>query len=637
MKAINIFLAILLSSSHAVFADSAVDDFNQKKYDSAFRALLPAADSGQPAAMFYLGRIYFEGLGSAPKDSSKGISYINRSAEKNYEPAIKFLAQNSERNGNLKQALNYYERLKSNGDVSNIEKIAELNEKLFNKDRELTKDYCNSLEASKIINKAYNETRYATCAIEGKINGKDLNDGIGFLRSLSDKGNESATLQLIPYLLSSRSNKLWDPVYVDSFIFKNINNPKVVEQAKQALNQSDLNFELCRFTPPGSNFQSQNYRASICRLSALKGDQKAVYFVSEKHLYGTDLFLQDAVKANFFIDLLENTSNKTELKLYALQLSGRASDHFEFLSKNTNINPIKLNQALTYQIQKLNLETAPAGAGLPPPSSLTLKASLINEFGDCKSKSEFHKFLDTYYMKNIKKVSLEEEDKALITKFMPSIDCQSNSDNSTTASPPNNNNVQSNTKPANVPLVEPSANISSSPIQPKNTSSSFANTDSSNFSSVLSNCDNGIVDACLQAAEQVIKKQALTEINDDFGRRKVALDLLDKGIRLGSIEAKYRSYDYLNLSFILLPEELARNKKLMNEFKTLGTDSANIRILHDSVTSSNPISGLFNTLGGKFKELCAQAIYYSSKSGLSAVERGYVEDMKKAPNCRNNS
>jgi len=220
---------------------------------------------------------------------------------------------------------------------------------------------------------------------------------------------------------------------------------------------------------------------------------------------------------------------------------------------------------------------------------------------------------------------------------MPSIDCQSNSDTSTTAASPNSNNVQSNTKPTNVPLVEPSANISSSPVQPKNTSASLANTDNLNFSSVLSNCDNGVVDACLQAAEQVIKKQALTEINDDFGRRKVALDLLDKGIKLGSIEAKYRSYDYLNQSFILLPEELARNKKLMNEFKTLGTDSANIRILHDSVTSSNPISGLFNTLGGKFRELCAQAIYYSSKSGLSAVERGYVEDMKKAPNCRNNS
>ena len=637
MKAINIILAILLLASHAVFADNAVDDFNQKKYDSAFRALLPAADSGQPAAMFYLGRIYFEGLGSAPKDTSKGISYITRSAEKNYEPAIKFLALNSERNGNLKQALNYYERLKSNGDVSNIEKIAELNEKLFNKDRELTKDYCNSLEASKIINKAYNETRYATCVIEGKISGKDLNDGIGFLRSLSDKGNESATLQLIPYLLSSRTNKLWDPAYVDSFIFKNINNPKLVEQAKLALNQSDLNFELCRFTPPGTNFQTQNYRASICRLSALKGDQKAVYFVSEKHLYGTDLFIQDSTKANFFIDLLENTSNKTELKLYALQLSGRAIDHFEFLSKNTNINPTKLNQALLYQVQKLNSETAPASAGLPPPSSLTLKASLINEFGDCKSKSEFHKFLDTYYIKNIKKVSLEEEDKALITKFMPSIDCQSNSDTSTTSSAPNNNNVQLNTKPANVPLVEPSANISSSPIQPKNTSSSLANTDSSNFSSVLSSCDSGIVDACLQAAEKVINKQALTEINDDFGRRKVALDLLDKAIRLGSIEAKYRSYDYLNHSFVMLPEELARNKKLMSEFKTLGTDSANIRILHDSVTSSNPISGLFNTLGGKFKELCAQAIYFSSKSGLSAVERGYVEDMKKAPNCRNSS
>jgi TPR repeat protein len=634
MKVIHFFLAIFLFSSQPLFAQSGIDEFNQKKYDSAFRALLPSADSGQPAAMFYLGRIYFEGLGSAPKDSSKGLSYITKSAEKNYEPAIKFLAQNSERSGNLKQALNYYERLKSNGDVSNIEKIAELNEKLFNKDRELTKEYCNSLEASKIINKAYNETRYATCTIEGKINGKDLNDGIGFLRSLSDKGNESATLQLIPYLLSSRSNKLWDPAYVDSFIFKNINNPKIVEQAKLALNQSDLNFELCRFTPPGSNFQTQNYRASICRLSALKGDQKAVYFVSEKHLYGTDLFIQDAVKATFFIDLLENNLNKTELKLYALQLSGRSSDHFEFLSKNTNINPIKLNQALAYQIQKLNSETSPSSAGLPPPSSLTLKASLINEFGDCKSKSEFNKFLDTYYIKNKKNVALEEEDKALITKFMPSADCQKSSE--TSASTTGSDNTQSNIKPVNAPLVEPSISISSS-AQPKALTSSPSNTNivSSSFSSLISGCDGNNVDACLEASDQVIKKKSLAEITDDSGRRRVALDLLEKAIKLGSIEAKYRTYDYMNQSFILLPDELVRNNKLLAEFKTLGTDSATIRILHDSVTSSNPISGLFNTLGGKFRELCAQAIYFSNKTGLSEVERRYIEDMKKAPNCIN--
>lgn len=632
MKVTNFLLAIFLFSSQPVFADNGVDDFNQKKYDSAFRALLPSADSGQPVAMFYLGRIYFEGLGSAPKDSSKGLSYITKSAEKNYEPAIKFLAQNSERSGNLKQALNYYEKLKSNGDVSNIEKIAELNEKLFNKDRELTKEYCNSLEATKIINKPYNEARYASCVIEGKVSGKDLNDGIVFLRSLSDKGNESATLQLIPYLLSSRSNKLWDPVYVDTFIFKNINNPKIIEQAITALNKSDLNFELCRYTPPGNNFQTQNYRASICRLSALKGDQKAIVFVSEKHLYGTDLFLQDTSKANFFINLIDTNSSKNELKLYALQLSGLVGEHLEFLSKNTDINPIKLNQALLFQIQKLNLEASP-----PAPSSLSKKAALINEFGDCKNKTDFYKFLDSYYIKNIKKVIVDDDDKATIMKYMPSTDCQSNSENATSAS--NTNNVQSNTKQVNVPLVKPSTSISSSvSLQSKalTPNPSNNNVDSSNFSSLISGCDSNNVDACLEASNQIIKKQALVEITDDSGRRKVALDLLDKAIKLGSVEAKYRSYDYLNQSFILLPEELVKSNKLIVEFKALGTDSANIRIIHDSVTSSNPISGIFNTLGGKFKELCAQAIYYSSKTGLSAIERRYIEDMKKAPNCNNN-
>jgi TPR repeat protein len=191
------FLILFAGSNFSCFA-SGVDDFNKKRFDSAFRALWPDAEAGQASAMFYIGRIYMEGLGSAPKDTSKGMSYITRSADKGFEPAIKIVAQSAERSGNLKVALNYYEKLKDRGDISSIEKIAEINEKLFGKDRELTASYCNSLESSKILNKSFNEFRYAECITSGKLSGRNIADAVLIYKKLAESGDLQSLQALIP-------------------------------------------------------------------------------------------------------------------------------------------------------------------------------------------------------------------------------------------------------------------------------------------------------------------------------------------------------------------------------------------------------------------------------------------------------
>ena len=181
---------------------------------------------------------------------------------------------------------------------------------------------------------------------------------------------------------------------------------------------ADLTFEICRFTPPGTTYSSQNLRASICRLSALKGDQGASSFVAERHLLGTNFFEKDVRRANIFIDLMAPSAQQKELKLKVLELSNKPDAHFEFLLTLSDISSEKLNEGLEYQIKSLisNSVSMPS-----PPSSLVTRSQLINDRGSCKIKVMFHDFLDRFYLKS--KLGLLDEDIALINRMMPSKEC----------------------------------------------------------------------------------------------------------------------------------------------------------------------------------------------------------------------
>jgi TPR repeat protein len=626
------------------FADSGVEEFNQKKYDSAFRKLLPEAESGQPAAMFYFGRIILEGLGSATKDVAKGQFYIQKSADKNYEPAIRFLALNSEKSGNLKLALSYYERLQKNGDLTVVERMAELNEQLYNKERDLTISYCTSLENAKILNKNINEYRYANCLLEEKIQGKTRDEGFALLKVLADKGQELAIAQIVPYMLRSRNDKYWNPIYIDELFFKNLNNIKLIENIKIATAKSDINFETCRFTVPGTTYPQQNYRASICRLSAIKGDQKAVQFVAERHLLGFDGFVQDLKKSNYFINIIDNVTIKTELKLYQLQLEKNYSEHYNLLSTNTNIDIGKMNEGLDFQLSNVILKASKNE--LTMPTELAKYATLINEYGDCKIRIELSNLIVKYYDNN---QSLIDEDRAILNKIKPNTDCSnlivarprrdiftpiSSSvpvpiPTTTTTTTPAPTKIESKVPLTNItPILSPNSSvIKSNEVNP----SKSLNSD---FSTLLDQCDKKEYNSCLQAADLVSNKIALKEITDDDSRTKIIIEILDKAANLGSIDAKYRIYDVLSPIRLPSATQYQRYKELLADFESLKTDSANIRIIHDSLLSFNPIGTLFQTIGGKTKELCLQAILLNSKINISSVEKKYLDSVITSVHCK---
>jgi len=62
------------------------DAFIRSDYAQANSSLRQAENSGQPAASYYLGEMYYEGLG-VPKDFKKGFASVNRAYEMGYQPA----------------------------------------------------------------------------------------------------------------------------------------------------------------------------------------------------------------------------------------------------------------------------------------------------------------------------------------------------------------------------------------------------------------------------------------------------------------------------------------------------------------------------------------------------------------------
>ena len=106
----TIIFTIYSSLPHYAYATKAMDAFNKKDYNEAYR--LWTREPEKAESQYGLGRILLEGLGG-PADPSKGLDLLAKSANKNYMRAIRYLAKYYEKKGSFKQAVTY---LKKTGD-----------------------------------------------------------------------------------------------------------------------------------------------------------------------------------------------------------------------------------------------------------------------------------------------------------------------------------------------------------------------------------------------------------------------------------------------------------------------------------------------------------------------------------------
>jgi hypothetical protein len=78
------------SSRAAEELQSGKISFDNGNFKSAFHKLLPLASEGNAAAEYAIGYMYYYGYGTT-QDSESGLFWMHKSAEQNYQPAIKAL------------------------------------------------------------------------------------------------------------------------------------------------------------------------------------------------------------------------------------------------------------------------------------------------------------------------------------------------------------------------------------------------------------------------------------------------------------------------------------------------------------------------------------------------------------------
>jgi TPR repeat protein len=194
-------LCLLIFSTNALSTE-AMSAFNNKNYDEAYRLWFANPDT--PEANYGMGRIVLEGLGSAPKNSSRGMSLIEKAAGAGFRPAASFLADHYERTGNIQGAIKYLERLSEKKDLQLEQRILSIIAKGQKGDPTSSKQYCDTLVNVGKLGGQTKQLEFAFCAVNGhpSILSKDE-----ALSSLNSAGNE-AYLKM-EYL---EAHKIWSSI-----------------------------------------------------------------------------------------------------------------------------------------------------------------------------------------------------------------------------------------------------------------------------------------------------------------------------------------------------------------------------------------------------------------------------------------
>ena len=89
-----ILFCVLLQACASDFQSRQIEEgkasYNRGNFKDAFRELLPLAARGNPHAEYAVGYMYYYGYGPA-QDSESGIFWMQKSADQNYEPAVRAL------------------------------------------------------------------------------------------------------------------------------------------------------------------------------------------------------------------------------------------------------------------------------------------------------------------------------------------------------------------------------------------------------------------------------------------------------------------------------------------------------------------------------------------------------------------
>lgn len=157
------------------------------------------------------------------------------------------------------------------------------------------------------------------------------------------------------------------------------------------------------------------------------------------------------------------------------------------------------------------------------------------------------------------------------------------------------------------------------------------------FAVLLTSCDRKEVKSCVTAAKKILANEALLDVTDPDSRQRLALDVLDKAIAIGSVDAMNIEFDIFDA--VKLPSAIAflwlqRQGSLISELEKVDDDSAKLRLAYHNLTTSNPLKMVFSAIDGRMNAYCNQLRLIRAKGDLPATDSAYVVKALDSTYCK---
>ena len=157
------------------------------------------------------------------------------------------------------------------------------------------------------------------------------------------------------------------------------------------------------------------------------------------------------------------------------------------------------------------------------------------------------------------------------------------------------------------------------------------------FGALLSECDKKDAKSCVAAAKKILTNEALLDVTDTDSRQRLALDLLDKAIANGSVEAMNIEFDIFDT--VKLPSSIAflwlqRQGALIGELEKVDEDSAKLRVAYHNLTTANPLKIVFSAIDGRMNAYCNRLRLIRAKGDLPVTDSAYVVKALDATYCK---
>ena len=349
-KKLLVILIFIFITPKLLLAGNVSKLFNEKSYDSAYRAGYADALAGDPESSFIIGKILVDGRGSAKENISKGIDFIKLSAKADYLKSVMFLAENYEdgkyTSENKSKALAYYEQCeKLRGSSKCSKKVTTLR---IASSGEISKKSC--VRYNKKNKK--NFLKVGRCIARNYLEG---NASSYFLKAF-DNGNNSSFLLASQRMLKVKSNIDLMPLVIRIPDFKRKASKSEINKLKKSINQNGYDGSFCGKVTKKSRFSKPKVSSSndaACALAAEAGDSEASTIAYEWWKNGTNGFPRKVKYADALLKKLENNENIDIAELLK-KYENDPRLHFEKSMEFIKIN--KFNKSIVSKELKLELE-----------------------------------------------------------------------------------------------------------------------------------------------------------------------------------------------------------------------------------------------------------------------------------------